>query len=121
MVGNVKANSGGSISPTAKTGVMAIADPLASLPAPTYSGCDYTKLLGERRQRHLKPGGYIATVLASRAKRDVTFNPGTYILNGGGLGASGSNTVLTGSSVMFYNTASSGKSFGPISLAGGAS
>jgi hypothetical protein len=51
----------------------------------------------------------------------VTFTSGTYVLNGGGLVSSSSNSVLTGNGVMFYNTGSAGYSFAPISLAGGTS
>jgi hypothetical protein len=44
-------------------------------------------------------------------------NPGTYILNGGGLDIQGSGTVVTGSGVFFYNT-SSGYTAGPLLMSG---
>ena len=46
----------------------------------------------------------------------VTFNPGTYVLAGGGLTVSG-NSTLSGSGVTFYNTSGSG-GYAPISLGG---
>lgn len=38
--GGTQINEGSTVTPTAATGVSAAADPLASLPEPTYSDCD---------------------------------------------------------------------------------
>jgi hypothetical protein len=49
----------------------------------------------------------------------VVFNPGTYIFKGGGLNIGGGTTV-TGTGVMFYNSAAAGYTYGPITFGGGA-
>lgn len=47
----------------------------------------------------------------------MTFNPGTYVLNGGGLKIQGANTTVTGSGVFFYNTAA-GYTSGELLISG---
>lgn len=70
----------------------------------------------------LNAGTYCGITISGNAT--VTFNPGTYILAGGGLTASSAGTTLTGTGVTFYNTCSSspcnGGSSGyqPISISG---
>ena len=75
----------------------------------------------------LNPGIYTGITISGGA--NVTFNPGIYVLMGGGFSATGGSTV-TGSGVMFYNTAStynsstgadgSSPSFGTIKINAGA-
>ncbi len=48
---------------------------------------------------------------------NLTFNPGTYILLGGGLNATG-NVSLTGSNLTFYDTFDASHTYAPISLTG---
>jgi hypothetical protein len=64
----------------------------------------------------LQPGVYQGGISIS-TNAQVTFSPGIYILNGGGLQVTG-NAALTGSGVMIYNT---GSPAGPISISGNAS
>jgi len=64
----------------------------------------------------LGPGVYCGGISASSGA-NVTFTPGTYVLNGGGLNVSAGST-LNGTSVTFYNTGDN-KTFGRISISGG--
>jgi hypothetical protein len=107
-----------------------VADPLASLPAPTVGACSGGSTLGTATWSHsstwswsnlsppqtINPGVYCGGINIGGG--NVTFTPGTYILNGGGLTIQGSNTTVTGSGgVFFYNT-SSGYSAGPLNMSG---
>jgi hypothetical protein len=99
-------SAGGSttcIVPAPVAGVPPVIDPLAYLtpppiPLPPAIGLN-TIITGGSVT--LNPGLYVGgiTILSG----NVRFNPGTYILDGGGLQASG-NAVLNGDGVMFYNT-----------------
>jgi hypothetical protein len=92
-------------------------DPLASIPAPTYSGCNQTNYSWSNLSpaQTLSPGVYCGGI--SITGGNVTLNPGTYILNGGGLKIEGSNTTVTGTNVFFYNT-SSGYTAGSLLMSG---
>jgi hypothetical protein len=94
-------------------------DPLASLPAPTFSGCNKTNYSFGGGTTTLNPGVYCGGIKITGTST-VTFSAGTYILNGGGISISGGNTNVTGNGVFFYNT-SSGYSYGPVLLEGGTS
>ena len=83
----------------------AATDPLASIPAPSYSGCTQTNYSWSNMGSppNLVPGTYCGGIKITGGT--VTLNPGTYVLNGGGLEIEGANTVVNGSGVFFYNTA----------------
>jgi Flp pilus assembly protein TadG len=117
VVGGSKITGGASVSPTPTTGAAAAADPLAGLPAPSFSGCDYTNFSSTGGTTTFNPGVFCGGIRIT-GQANLIFNPGTYILNGGGLTSTSANTSITGNGVFFYNT-SSGYSFGPITLAGG--
>jgi hypothetical protein len=93
------------------------ADPLSSVSAPTYSGCNQTNYSWSNLSppQTLNPGVYCGGINIGGGS--VTFNPGTYILNGGGLKIQGANTTVTGNGVFFYNT-SSGYSAGELLISG---
>ncbi|HEY3841089.1 MAG TPA: hypothetical protein VGL72_31175, partial [Bryobacteraceae bacterium] len=96
----------------------AVADPLASVPAPSYSGCNQTNYSWSNLSpaQTLNPGVYCGGIKIGGG--NVTFNPGTYILNGGGLTIQGSNTTVSGTGgVFFYNT-SSGYTAGALLMSG---
>jgi len=115
VVGGYSTGGSANFAPLPTTGSDLIADPLASLPAPTFSGCDHTGFATGGGTLTLDPGVYCNGI--SITGGTVNFNPGTYILNGGGLTIGGSSNVY-GSGVMFYNTAS-GYPFKPIAVSGG--
>ncbi|MFQ5773024.1 MAG: TadG family pilus assembly protein [Kiloniellaceae bacterium] len=91
--------TGSCISPAPVTGAPAIPDPLAALPPPAYSGCDYTTTVNISSSTTLTPGVYCGGIKITGG--NVTFQPGMYVLDGVGLQVSG-NAVLTGSEVTFY-------------------
>lgn len=95
----------------------AIADPLASLPAPSYSGCNQTNYSWSNLtpSQTISPGVYCGGIKITGG--NVTLNPGTYILNGGGLEIEGANTTVSGTGVFFYNTAN-GYTAGPLLVSG---
>jgi Flp pilus assembly protein TadG len=102
-----------------RTGIPPQADPLASRAVPQFSSsCDYvdTNLAGPLPVS-INPGVYCNGInVGSHAV--VTFQPGVYVLLGGGLSVSGNSTVQ-GSGVTFYNTAQGSHSYGPMSISGG--
>jgi hypothetical protein len=118
IVGNVNISGGSTITPTPTTGVSPVADPLAKLASPTFSGCHggINKSISATTAT-LSPDTYCGGITISGGA-NVTFSAGDYILNGGGLNVSGSSTV-TGVGVFFYNT-SSGYAFAPITISGAA-
>ena len=119
VVGSVSLGGTSTVSPTATTGATAVADPLASLPAPSYSGCDHTNYsIGNANSATVSPGVYCGGITVTGAAT-LNLNPGNYILNGGGLTVSNSGT-LNGTHVMFYNTASGSYTIAPISIQGSA-
>src|SRR5208282_3076771 len=62
----------------------------------------------------LNPGTYCNGITISGAT-NVTFNPGTYILMGGGLNVTNAS-ILKGSGVTFFLTQGLGYSYGPLSI-----
>ncbi|MFQ5773023.1 MAG: TadG family pilus assembly protein [Kiloniellaceae bacterium] len=91
--------TGSCISPAPVTGAPAIPDPLAALPPPAYSGCDYTTTVNISSSTTLTPGVYCGGIKITGG--NVTFQPGMYVLSGTGLHVSG-DASLTGSEVTFY-------------------
>ena len=100
---------------TPRTNVPPEPDPLADRAGPTFSGCDYNNTHVNGKVSTLGPGVYCGGITVTGST--VTFLPGTYVLNGGGLNVS-SNSILNGTNVTFYNTGDN-KSFSPFSISGG--
>ena len=115
VVGSTSLGGSPSMLPAPTNGAPVMSDPLASLPPPTFSGCDKTSFSSGGGTVTLNPGVYCNGITINNGT--VNFNPGVYILNGGGLTISGSSNV-TGAGVMFYNTAA-GYTYGPIAVSGG--
>ena len=120
VVGGTTLNGGGNTSPT--TGIAAFGDPLAWVPEPTVGPCDFsTKNINSSAT--LDQGVYCGGIkLGSQAV--VTFNPGLYIIYGGGLTINAGATV-SGTGVTFYLTGlnqgnSNSNSYGGVNIAGGA-
>ena len=110
-------NGTGCISPsTPVTGLPAALDPMAYLtpPArPLIALANNFKLTGGTAV--LVPGRYDGGIDISGG--DVTFLPGVYYLDGGGLKISGGANVQ-GNGVMFYNTKTGGGPWGEFSITG---
>ena len=100
----VGGSDGACLDPEPKTGVPPKSDPLASLPPPPYSGCDYTSTTNiTGGDATLSPGTYCADIRLNTSGT-VTFNPGIYILDGAGL-TIGAGTTVIGDGVMIFSTA----------------
>ncbi len=91
-----------SITPTPETNCDDATDPLASLSAPAYGGCNFIGLELDDAITTLYPGVY-CDGLTIKNNSDVTFNPGTYIIKDGQFFVD-SNSHITGSEVGFYLT-----------------
>ena len=116
IVGNYSQVGSGTISPAPSTGKATTADPLALLPAPTFSGCDHTGY-STSSSVTLNPGVYCGGISIT-GNGTITLNPGIYIMNGGGF-SSGGGAGITGANVMIYNTATAGQTIGAVSITGG--
>jgi hypothetical protein len=99
------------------TGAIAQDDPFADFELPDYPGCDSNKSLKIQTEVTLDPGIYCGGIVLN-ANADVTLNPGTYVLKGGGMTAHG-GAKIQGDEVTFVNTAAPGKPYGPIWFNGG--
>ena len=109
--------------PAPKTGVPREPDPFAGLAAPTFSPtCDanHTNWHQNSGTWPLQPGAYCGGITIGSAAQ-VTFEPGVYILYGGGFKVTGG--TLSGTGVTFYNTgtATGATKYDTISISGGAS
>ncbi|HET7214741.1 MAG TPA: Tad domain-containing protein [Terriglobia bacterium] len=118
VVGSFKNNSSCLPSPTPVSGVAAFSDPLAYLQPPTVGSCDYTNTSITGGTTTIYPGVYCSGLSISGGSTDVTFSPGTYIINGGGLNISGGANVH-GDGVTFYITAPNSSSFKGVTITGG--
>ncbi|HKT12796.1 MAG TPA: Tad domain-containing protein [Terriglobia bacterium] len=118
VVGQFKNNSSCLPSPTPVSGVAAFSDPLAYLQPPTVGSCDHTSTSITGGTTTIYPGVYCSGLSISGGSTDVTFSPGTYIIDGGGLNISGGANVH-GDGVTFYITAPSSSSFKGVSITGG--
>jgi len=107
VVGGYSINNGGSATPTPVTGASVVADPFATIPAPSIGTClshpDYTQW-GQTGSYEVYPGTYCGGLAVSNGVT-AHFNPGVYIIDGGGI-QFGSGTV-SGTGVTFYITGSS--------------
>jgi hypothetical protein len=124
VVGNYTSTGGASFTPTPTTGVIAASDPLAYVQAPTVGSCAHTnfRLNGTTGSASIPYELYAGTFcggISISGNAWLHFNPGTYVLAGGGM-TIGSNTVMTGIGVTFYDTTGTG-GYGAISMNGNTS
>ena len=103
-------------------GIAPFTDPLANLPPPSVPGCTYTtRSILQICMPPSAPAGYCGGI-AIYSSGTVTFTPGTYFLEGGGMQVFGSPTFITGpangtaNGVTFYNTSGAGGPYQPISI-----
>lgn len=89
------------------TGVKALEDPLASLPAPTWDPANYKTFNSSGSSTfNLQPGYYKDGISVSSGNPTLNLDPGIYILGGPGLSLSGNLINLTARGVMLYFTGS---------------
>jgi hypothetical protein len=91
------------------------ADPLVGLKPPDFSGLPCIYLPNISDNTTLNPGRYCGGITVNNAT--VKFNPGLYILDGGGLHGTG---TLIGDGVTFYNYGTGAATDGDISINGNA-
>jgi Putative Flp pilus-assembly TadE/G-like len=103
-----------------KTGQASTPDFLADVPVPDKSGLTVrsTSIYSATSGETLQPGVYQGGIKIS-SQPNVTFAPGIYYLEGGGLTMSGGSSSLTAKEVMIYNAPSSIGSTGKITVSGG--
>jgi Flp pilus assembly protein TadG len=98
---------GGCTNPPPVMGIDPAGDPLGYLTPPPVGGCTFTNMVVNSAARTvLSPATYCGGIRVANANRgDIVFNPGLYILNGGGLVVpAGNPTNLSGNGVTFYIT-----------------
>jgi hypothetical protein len=126
QVGGAYSNTGsGSVSPTPTAGTSTITDPFSNVTPPPVGACTYTApaypaVISDASDHTLSPGVYCGGLSIS-GSGTITFNPGTYILNGGSAGHSFSYSGsgnLSGSGVTFFITGKSAYTAQPISISG---
>jgi hypothetical protein len=118
VYGGSSVTGGSTVTSTPVTGAARQGDPLAYVVAPTVGACNYTNTsIGGGQTKTLSPGVYCNGITLGNGA-NITFSPGTYILEGGGLDIGGGVTA-TGSGVTFYNTAGGGYTYAPITLHNG--
>jgi Flp pilus assembly protein TadG len=98
VVGGTNINGGGSTPPS--TGIAAFGDPLAWEPQPAPQTCTSYHMLNISTNTTLNPGLYCGGIKVTGGA--VTFNPGLYYINGGGLVLNGG--TVNGSSTTFFLT-----------------
>jgi hypothetical protein len=122
VVGEVSQNGNALLQPNPTTGATPVPDPLAALAAPsTFGLTDHgSESFSANSQATIGPGIYSQISVSGNAV--LNLEPGTYIIEGGGLSVSG-GASLSGSGVFIYNAGSkypgSGGHFGAISISGG--
>lgn len=102
VVGGVSTSGAVTLSPAPTTHSAYQPDPLTFLVPPSSTACNYTNFKVTTGSSTLNPGTYCNGITISGAT-NVTFNPGTYILMGGGLTVSGA-AILNGTGVTFFLT-----------------
>ena len=105
VVGGAVINNGGSTTPAPNVGAAAVADPFVSLAAPPLGNCTlHPTTTNPATNAVLTQGTYCGGIYVGNGATNVTFSPGIYVINGGGLSFNGSGKTVTGSGVMFYLT-----------------
>jgi len=98
--------SGGCINPT-PVSTNYVTDPMASVSAPSWSGCDHPSQVKANNNQtvDLDPGVYCNKITAQNGGR-INFAPGLYVLDGAALTVHGE---AYGSGVQFYLTENTGQ------------
>jgi hypothetical protein len=104
IVGGYAKNQGGSISSTPKTGVAPIADPFASLPAPTVPHTCPAGNFANWQPTAYTPSAGCYNGFSVGNGMNAVLEAGTYIINGGTFSIQGGSTVTAKGGVMIYLT-----------------
>ena len=123
QVGGTYSKTGsGSVSPAHTTGTSTIANPFQGLTAPAAATCPNSNVTSysDSSPHTLSQGTYCGGLSIS-GSGNITFNSGTYIINGGSGGHSFSYSGsgnLSGTGVTFIITGQNGYTAEPISISG---
>ena len=121
VVGGVDDQSGGCVTPTPVPMATPQSDPLAGIPEPTMGPCDYTGLqICDSGTCTFDPGVYCGGIKVASSGTLGIFNPGEYILAGGGLLIKGGADAY-GDGVTFYSTNGPFDDYKPYYVTGGSS
>ncbi len=102
IVGGWVGSGGATITPSPNLGTTAVADPFASMAAPTVGSCTYSSPVVVTTNTTLSAGTYCGGIITSGTET-ITLNPGLYIIKSG-ITESGTPT-FTGSGVtLYFNT-----------------
>ena len=116
-VATVGGYSGTGFYPTPMPGVVPAPDPLAYLDAPLGLLCDHVEKQILKTATTISPGVYCGG-LEVTAQGNVTLQPGTYVIGGGGL-TTQAGAQVHGDGVTFYLTGSPSYPWAPIDFHGG--
>ena len=86
------------------TGATATTDPFSSLSMPAFSGCTFTNYSKSGNGNLVLTAGTYCGGISITGNHGVTFNPGVYVLYGGGLNMNGNISPITGTGVTLYNS-----------------
>jgi hypothetical protein len=118
VVGGYQKTGNVTMSPVS-TGAAVTQDPFASLPMPTFSGCSFTNYSRSGNGNLVLTAGTYCGGITITGNHGVTFNPGVYVLYGGGLNLSGNIAPITGTEVTLYNSGNGGTyPYSSLSLSG---
>ena len=117
VVGGASVTGGSTATPAPITGTAIVSDPLISLAAPSVGACAYNNYSPGFGTWTLNPGVYCGGISITNGAT-ATFNPGTYIINGGSLNLVG-GTTDTGTGVTFYMTGTN-TTYGGVNISNGA-
>jgi len=117
VVGGTSIAGGGSSPPT--TGIASFGDPLAYVSAPSFNPSSCTSFSTQSLSGSYSPQTFCGGIKVN-AGSTVTFNPGLYIVDGGGITVNGGATV-SGTGVTFYltganNAGSSKQNYAGVSI-----
>jgi hypothetical protein len=115
VTGGADVNSGSTATPTVRTGVARVMDPLSYLTPPAYGACNYNDYKVSSATVTLNPGVYCGGIEIGSGST-ATFRPGLYVIKDKGLLVASGSTV-SGTGVTIFNTG--GHDYQPIKLESG--
>ncbi|HWF09848.1 MAG TPA: pilus assembly protein TadG-related protein [Bryobacteraceae bacterium] len=121
--GTYSKTGSGTLRPTPTRVTSYVSDPFANVPSiPVSSTCDYSNYSISDASAHILSPGVYCGGLSLTGSGSITFQTGTYIINGTGGGSKSFNYTgsgnLTGTNVTFYITGQNGYTAGPIAISG---
>jgi len=127
MSGNYSTTGQAALNTTTPHGIFTHAaaanDPYADVPVPSYSGCNQSNYSLSGNNSHTFSAGTSGVMVfcngfSLTGGSSVTFQPGTYIIDGGSFSIAG-NSSISGTGVTIVLTSSSGSGYATASIAGG--